>query len=125
VKWPGGIAHEVNNPLAIIHGRAAQILRALDRGEVDIPKLKTDISRIEATADRIAKIVRGLRTFSRDSSSDPMAITKVNGMIAEVLDLARERFKNHEVNLSVSSDEDLLIFLPTSTDRSGTSQSNQ
>lgn len=109
-EMAGGIAHEVNNPLAIIHGRAAQILRTLDRGQLDVVKLKADMTKIEATADRIAKIVRGLRSFSRDSSSDPMILAKVNGMIAEALDLACERFKNHEVQLSVCSGEDFLIL---------------
>ncbi|MBN8539816.1 MAG: PAS domain-containing protein [Deltaproteobacteria bacterium] len=108
-EMAGGIAHEVNNPLAIIHGRASQILRVMDRGQLDLTKLRSDLVKIEATADRIAKIIRGLRTFSRDSSSDPMTLAKVNGMIAEVLDLAGERFKNHEVQLLVFAAEDLLI----------------
>ncbi|MDZ4083965.1 MAG: ATP-binding protein, partial [Bdellovibrionales bacterium] len=108
-EMAGGIAHEVNNPLAIIHGRASQILRVMDRGPLDLSKLRSDITKIEATANRIAKIIRGLRSFSRDSSGDPMILAKVNGMITEVLDLARERFKNHEIDLSVFSGEDHLI----------------
>lgn len=112
-EMAGGIAHEVNNPLTIIHGRASQILRVIERGQLDINKLKSDISNIEATADRIAKIIRGLRSFSRDSSSDPMILAKIDGMVTEVLDLARERFKNHEVNLEVhfdlSASDDILV----------------
>lgn len=108
-EMAGGVAHEVNNPLAIIHGRAAQIIRALNNGQFDLEKLKTDIGKIEATADRIAKIIRGLRTFSRDSSSDPMILAKVTGLINEVLDLASERLKNHNVKLSVTYEEDFLI----------------
>lgn len=109
-EMAGGIAHEVNNPLAIIHGRARQILRALDRGLVDSEKLKVDIGKIESTADRIAKIIRGLRTFSRDSEGDPMNRESVKGMVHEVLDLARERFKNHEVDLQVNASEDIHVM---------------
>jgi C4-dicarboxylate-specific signal transduction histidine kinase len=81
----------------------------MDRGQIDPAKLRSDLVKIEATADRIAKIIRGLRTFSRDSSSDPMTLAKVNGMITEVLDLAGERFKNHDVQLLIFAAEDLLI----------------
>lgn len=100
-EMAGGIAHEVNNPLAIIHGRSRQILRSLEKGVFDKEKLKSDIGKIEIIADRIAKIVRGLRTFSRDSTGDPMAVESVREMVFEVLDLGRERFKNHEVSLEV------------------------
>lgn len=108
-EMAGGIAHEVNNPLAIIHGRASQILRVMDRGQLDHNKLRSDLVKIEATADRIAKIIRGLRTFSRDSANDAMSLANVNGMIAEVLDLAGERFKNHEIQLFIFATEELLI----------------
>lgn len=109
-EMAGGIAHEVNNPLAIIHGRARQILRSLDKGVFDTEKMKSDIGKIEITADRIAKIVRGLRTFSRDSTGDPMAVESVRDMVFEVLDLARERFKNHEVNLEVDAQLDVQVL---------------
>jgi PAS domain S-box-containing protein len=108
-EMAGGIAHEVNNPLAIIHGRASHILRLMDRGQLDLNKLRSDLVKIESTSDRIAKIIRGLRSFSRDSSNDPMTLAKVNDMITEVLDLAGERFKNHEIQLMVFSGEDFLI----------------
>ncbi len=109
-EMAGGIAHEVNNPLAIIHGRARQVLRSLERGLVDTEKLKADIGKIEMTADRIAKIIRGLRTFSRDSSGDPMSRESVKSMVLEVLDLARERFKNHEVDLQVNIHEEVHVL---------------
>lgn len=109
-EMAGGIAHEVNNPLAIIHGRAQQILRALDCGPIDVEKLKLDIGKIESTAERIAKIVKGLRTFSRDSKGDPLMCESVQGMVHEVLDLARERFKNHEIDLQVSIKDEVHVL---------------
>jgi hypothetical protein len=57
----GGLAHEISNPLAIIHGTAND-LRSLATGEV--PFAGVDVlkacDRIVQTADRAMKILRGL-----------------------------------------------------------------
>jgi signal transduction histidine kinase len=57
-----GVAHEINNPLAIIRNML-QLLRF--KGELDADTLKA----IEEEIDRIARIVRGLLDFARPPSS--------------------------------------------------------
>lgn len=98
-EMAGGVAHEINNPLAIIHGKALQIRKALEAPEVDRTRALNDLQRIEVTTDRIAKIVRGLHAFSRNSEGDSMQVYPLQAIIDEVLDLCRERFKHHSVEL--------------------------
>jgi PAS domain S-box-containing protein len=95
----GGIAHEINNPLAVIHGKAQKLQSLLDGGGIEEPVLRKDLKMIEDTAIRIAKIVKGLRAFARDGANDPLEKVKVSGIVDETLELCAARFRHHGVDL--------------------------
>ena len=100
-EMAGGIAHEINNPLAIIIGKIEQIRERLENEQFDRAKTKQDLLKVETTALRIAKIVKGLRSFSRNSDKDPMEAVVVSQVIGDTLELCQERFRNHGVELRV------------------------
>jgi C4-dicarboxylate-specific signal transduction histidine kinase len=52
--------------------------------------------------ERIAKIIQGLRSFSRNADSDPMEKTQISQIVKETLELCSERFKNQSVDLQVN-----------------------
>lgn len=108
-EMAGGIAHEINNPLAIIHAQARQLKRRVGEGSIDLVKLKEDLQKIEATADRIAKIVNGLLSFSRNSERDPMEFVNISQIINDTLELCRERFRNHAIDLRVKDYDDISL----------------
>ena len=61
----GGLAHEVNNPLAIISGKTQQYLaRAEDHRTISTNDLCEGMHIILKATDRIAKIIRDIREFS-------------------------------------------------------------
>lgn len=107
-EMAGGIAHEINTPLTVIQGRAGQIRRMLEEGVGDPTTLATFAGRIEATVKRIARIVHGLRSFARQADQDPIESVPVAGIVAEALDLCRERFRSHGVALRHESIDDSL-----------------
>lgn len=100
-EMASGVAHEINNPLTIVQGKARQIERTVSSSPLDIEKVRSDLGKIVSTTDRIVKIIKGLRSFSRDSSRDPIELANVNSIVEDVLDLSSERFKNHHVDLRV------------------------
>jgi len=99
----GGIAHEINNPLAVIHASAANISRMAESGSVQVPAVLKNSNRISQTAERISRIVRSLRHVAREGSADEFRETPVREIVNETLELCAERFRALNIHLGVST----------------------
>ncbi|MBA3392460.1 MAG: PAS domain S-box protein [Deltaproteobacteria bacterium] len=83
-----GIAHEINSPLAFVMANLeilAEDLRDLDAGPLStkLRELATLVNESRDGAERVRKIVRGLKTFSRSDEERRAPIE-----LSQVLDLA-------------------------------------
>ncbi len=93
-EMASGIAHEINNPLAIIQGKAAHLKSLISAEQLSGPKLATELDKIELTSKRISKIIKGLRSFSRNAAKDPFSLVQFPTIVDDTLELCRERFKS-------------------------------
>jgi signal transduction histidine kinase len=100
-EMAGGVAHEINNPLAIIMGCSEQLMDLLSEDPVDKAVLTKRVEVIKKTTYRIASIVEGLRTFSRDSSGDQSIRVSLTHLVDSTISLCRERFRNMGIDLIV------------------------
>lgn len=100
-EMAGGIAHEINNPLAVIKGKIEQVRRKYLAGDLEVEKLLLQFEKMEESVERISKIVSGLRTFSRESSDESMTPTPVQKIIDDTVELCMEKFKNHGIDLKI------------------------
>jgi signal transduction histidine kinase len=100
-EMAGGIAHEINNPLAIIHGYSGLLKKLCEKETIDKPQISRLSERIVDTVDRIARIVRAMRTFSRDGSLDVIEKVDLRSVIEDVLELSRENLKREDVELKL------------------------
>lgn len=100
-EMASGIAHEINNPLAIIQARA-NVLKELAEENKASPELVIHAAdSIEKTVMRISNIIKGLRSFARDGNNDPFEPNSLASLISDTLELCKERFKNQGVDLQV------------------------
>jgi signal transduction histidine kinase len=101
-EMAGGIAHEINNPLAILSGRAQYLRILCDEDRMDAEVFAKHLDSIDSTVERVAKIVRGLRSFARDSSEDDFVHFPVRKLLEETLTFCQDRFRHHEIDLRVN-----------------------
>jgi len=96
----GGIAHEINNPLGIIHASVSNLLEMSEEGEVPKSVFGRECSRILQTTERIAKIIASMRLIAREGSSDPFREVEVSQIVDQTLELCKARFHAHGVRLT-------------------------
>jgi C4-dicarboxylate-specific signal transduction histidine kinase len=100
-EMASGIAHEINNPLAIIKASAEQVLANCQSGELSTAAVQKTAERINRVADRIAKIIMGLRTFAREGKADPFEVASIDAVVTETLEFCLTRFKNNGIEVIV------------------------
>ncbi|RZA01405.1 MAG: PAS domain S-box protein, partial [Proteobacteria bacterium] len=109
-EMAAGIAHEINNPLAIIQGSADLVQSAIERGGMEPEKLARSMERISTTVNRIAKIITGLKSFARDGSRDPFVPASLKSVVGEALELCQSRYRHNGVELTLDlPEEDVVV----------------
>jgi C4-dicarboxylate-specific signal transduction histidine kinase len=109
-EMAGGIAHEINTPLATIQMVASSLIHEIQNDIPDLDNLTFQLQQIERTCDRVAKIIKGLKTFARDGSSDPFETVSAHQLIQDAVALCSEQLKRHKVDLRLNiTNEDIFV----------------
>ena len=109
-EFVGGIAHEINNPLAIISGKLTLLDISLESDELDTTAFKKNVREVIQTTDRISKIIHNLKTFSRDSDKDDFKYCSLEKIIAEMLSLCAEKLRLSDIDIECQIDQEIHIF---------------
>lgn len=99
-EMAGGVAHEINNPLAIIHSHTQLMERMLEKGEPNKEQILKSLTAITTTVARIKNIVKGLRNISRDATTEKPDYVSLRTILLDVFSLCDERFKIHNIKLN-------------------------
>jgi two-component system CheB/CheR fusion protein len=106
-----GLGHEINNPLAIALGNVELLTNLLeDKNEGLLSEDESLIlGKINIALDRISKLVRGLRTFSRDFG-DGLTQFNVKAAIIETIELMDVLRIKEKVKVDFELAENLFVF---------------
>lgn len=108
-EMAGGIAHEINNPLSIILGFADRIKRKSATGMAP-EELISYATKIELTTNRMAKIVKGLKAYSRKEDNDPFGSARLINIVEDTLSLCSEKFKTASIELIIGEIFDVELL---------------
>jgi PAS domain S-box-containing protein len=106
-QMAAGIAHEINNPLAVIDGFAFSAQRALQKGDTD--KAVDRIKKMSASVERIARIVKGLRRFARDESAGKFEDVQLDAVVENSLEFCAQRCRNRGVKIERIENPDVMV----------------
>jgi signal transduction histidine kinase len=96
----GGVAHEINNPLHIMLGRAEILLDAIPEGSPDRRHAQILCDQVE----RLAKVVKNLLRFSRRGSQGETDSADINDIVEQTLELIERQMVCNNISVSFSKD---------------------
>lgn len=105
----GSIAHEVNNPLTIIHGYLQQMEIFHEDGELTDQKLTELIQKTLKTVMRASKIVSSFKNFARDGDIDDHNLYTVKHLLDTTFTLCSHKLKNAGVEVEVIGEQSYEI----------------
>jgi PAS domain S-box-containing protein len=109
-EMASGIAHEINNPLAIIRGHAEILKSALDAGKIDPERIALASRKIDQTCVRIARIIGSLKAFARDGESEPTSPVLASRIQADAIELCQARLRSHGVKFHFEPIPDSIVL---------------
>jgi C4-dicarboxylate-specific signal transduction histidine kinase len=99
-EMAGGVAHEINSPLSVVHGLNNRLLRLVkEDGTRD--KMITSLVKIGNLVDRIFIITKGLGMFSKDSSQDKFVEKDIFILTDTIVKYANARFLKLNVKIYI------------------------
>lgn len=98
-EMAGGVAHEVNNPLTVILSEAEYALDEISEGKFNKEDVVKSLTSVRNTTLRISKIIRSLRSISRDVSQDPFERASIDKIYDIAASLCKERIHYREIAL--------------------------
>lgn len=114
-EMSGGLAHEINNPLAIILATNELIIRKLVQKRFDEGEMLANLKVIEINSTRIQKIVNGMFLISNSHHGLKMHNVLVQDMIEETINLfCREKFRRNLIPLKMEFRTDKTITCQSS-----------
>lgn len=108
-EMSAGMAHEINNPLAIIVLATAQLSKYSENSE-NSEKINGKIEKINKAIDRISKIVKGLKKFSRSSEQNNYKNHILAEIVNESIMLTDSKLKHTNVKLECNIISNSTIF---------------
>jgi C4-dicarboxylate-specific signal transduction histidine kinase len=96
-----GIAHEINNPVAIIYGMAGLLGRGLNGEDIGQDKMRDMTTKIRTACNRILSIIRGIKAFAHNGDNDKFETISLAALIDESLEYMNEKFRSAAIQLKV------------------------
>jgi C4-dicarboxylate-specific signal transduction histidine kinase len=91
-EMAGGIAHEINNPLAILVGRAGQLRKFVSGLNCDQAQAEMILNSIEKTIFRIQEAVTDLETIASNPSTEETKALHFGRLLQRIRDLSINRY---------------------------------
>ncbi len=109
-EMAAGLAHEINNPLAVIVARTDLLMIKLESNQLEVDQIRGSMEKISQMAGRISKIIDSVRKLSRGNTTSELTEIDLNEVIDDVMSLVQEKGKNLEIELTSQLHSPLYVI---------------
>ena len=103
-----GIAHELNNPLAVVHGFAQNMENVLQEKNIKDEELKDSVSKIISYTNRMKNIIEKIGVFSKSGENiNSSKVDDINSIVSDSLLLIRKELELKRISLELKFGERL------------------
>tara|TARA_Y100000385_G_C13072433_1_gene629718 strand:- start:138 stop:2102 length:1965 start_codon:yes stop_codon:yes gene_type:complete len=96
-----GIAHEINNPLAILNGIGYRLQKLKEKDKLTDEKFLELTNKLFYGVERITKIINGMKNLSREGVNDAFEFTLLQEIIDESLVLLSKKCIHNSIDLQL------------------------
>lgn len=104
-----GIAHEINNPLAIIVGKVVNTQKNLSHTVIDIPRVQDSMKSILQQSDRISKIIKSLKSMTADGSREQIQLCSLVEIILQTKSFIENKFESTHTRFIFDEKNDFSV----------------
>ncbi len=105
----GSIAHEINNPLSVIIGRAEHTTMKLEQKDLDKNEIISDLKKIAETGHKITKLIKSLNTYIRSTTNDPFIVCDIKEVILESIEMFEIDLKHKSIDIRLNCPTRLIV----------------
>ncbi len=104
------LAHEINNPIAVIQGRVEYLLLQARKNRLENSEAIEYANQILTTTQRVSKIIKGIKAFAADGERELHDRALISDIVEDTTAFCLEKFKNHGIRFEVSNiPQDLAV----------------
>ncbi len=112
-EFAAGIAHEVNNPLAIIHSRSQLLELQFDQLEIKdekkIESIRNSLATIKQTVIHTTDLIKNLKTFSSKADFKNLELIPLEEVINTALKISQNRCSNAGIDITLEIDSNIKV----------------
>ncbi|MCP4719412.1 MAG: GHKL domain-containing protein [Desulfobacteraceae bacterium] len=114
-----GVAHEINNPVAIMVEEAGWIGDLLEEEEFlhseNLEEFNRALNQIQTQGNRCKEITHKLLSFARKTESNNKEVS-TNELMGDLIDLTKQRTKYNNVSIETTMEKNLPVIIASSTE---------
>lgn len=103
-----GMAHEINNPLAVIDGIQRRVLVMIKKG-MDQEKLRELMGTMGLMVQRIAGITKGMLEYSREGAKDECIPVNLKDVMEKSLNMCHQRLDKCHIHVQMPEIVDFCV----------------
>ncbi len=105
-EMAAGLAHEVNQPLLVLHMSIVNLKRRIDENSFSVDYLQTKLDRISSQIQRVTTLVNHMRVFGRETSWKEESFQPANAIDGALI-LLKQQLEKESVGLNLDIEDGL------------------